>query len=96
MFRAKIRKYQYFSAENSQFFKIKKSLFIAWASFRNEVPFSFRFGYQVTTVIVQSEFFLPWLMRRYFLSFEPPRGNTDNVVSEQVCHKPACTATVAG
>ena len=25
--------------------------------------------------------------------FEPPRGKTNNVVSEQVRHKPACTAT---
>ena len=28
--------------------------------------------------------------------FEPPRGKTNNVVSEQVRHKPACTATEAG
>ena len=27
------------------------------------------------------------------LSFEPPRGTTNNVVSEQVRHKPACTST---
>ena len=26
---------------------------------------------------------------------EPPRGKTNNVVSEQVRHKPACTATEA-
>ena len=25
--------------------------------------------------------------------FEPPRGKTNNVVSEQVPHKPACTST---
>ena len=25
--------------------------------------------------------------------FEPPRGKTNNVVSEQVRHKPACTST---
>ena len=25
--------------------------------------------------------------------FEPPRGKTNNVVSEQVRHKPTCTAT---
>ena len=30
------KKYQKFSAENFQFFKLKKSLFIAWASFRND------------------------------------------------------------
>ena len=27
---------------------------------------------------------------------EPPRGKTNNVVSEQVRHKPACTATGDG
>ena len=27
---------------------------------------------------------------------EPPRGKTNNVVSEQVLHKPGCTATEAG
>ena len=30
------------------------------------------------------------------VTFEPPRGKTNNVVSEQVWHKPACTATEAG
>ena len=25
--------------------------------------------------------------------FEPPRGKTNNVVSEQVRHKPTCTST---
>ena len=28
-----------------------------------------------------------------FLPNEPPRGKTNNVVSEQVRHKPACTST---
>ena len=28
--------------------------------------------------------------------YEPPRGKTNNVVSEQVRHKPACTVTEAG
>ena len=27
------------------------------------------------------------------VSFEPPRGKTNNVVSEQVRHKPACAVT---
>ena len=27
------------------------------------------------------------------ITFEPPRGKTNNVVSEQVQHKPACTST---
>ena len=27
---------------------------------------------------------------------EPPRGKTNNVVSEQVRHKPVCTVTEAG
>ena len=27
---------------------------------------------------------------------EPPRGKTNNVVSEQVPHKPTCTCTEAG
>ena len=26
-------------------------------------------------------------------TYEPPRGKTNNVVSEQVRHKPACTST---
>ena len=26
-------------------------------------------------------------------TYEPPRGKTHNVVSEQVRHKPACTST---
>ena len=30
------------------------------------------------------------------LTYEPSRGKTNNVVSEQVRHKPACTATEAG
>ena len=29
----------------------------------------------------------------FSLIFEPPRGKTNNVVSEQVQHKPACAAT---
>ena len=29
----------------------------------------------------------------YTAWYEPPRGKTNNVVSEQVRHKPACTAT---
>ena len=33
---------------------------------------------------------------RYFAAFEPPRGKTNNVVSKQVLHKPACTVTEAG
>ena len=27
------------------------------------------------------------------VQYEPPRGKTNNVVSEQVRHKPACTST---
>ena len=33
------KKYQNFSVENFQFIKLKKSLFIAWACFRNENKF---------------------------------------------------------
>ena len=29
-------------------------------------------------------------------TYEPPRGKTNNVVIEQVRHKPACTSTAAG
>ena len=29
----------------------------------------------------------------FSVSFEPPRGKTNNVVSEQFRHKPACTVT---
>ena len=37
------------------------------------------------------------LVTRYSAqTFEPPRGKTNNVVSEQVRHKPACTVTEAG
>ena len=32
-------------------------------------------------------------MTMSFLTFELPRGKTNNVVSEQVGHKPACTST---
>ena len=35
------------------------------------------------------------LIYRY-IKIEPPRGNTNNVVSEQVRHKPTCTVTEAG
>ena len=37
----KKKKYQNISAENFQFLKLKKSLFIAWASFRNESFYMF-------------------------------------------------------
>ena len=40
--------------------------------------------------------FLPVLSAHFFhhlLKNEPPRGKTNNVVSEQVRHKPACTST---
>ena len=30
------------------------------------------------------------------ISFEPPRGKANNVLSEQVRHKPTCTATESG
>ena len=30
---------------------------------------------------------------RFLKRFEPPRGKTNNVVSEQVGHKPGCTIT---
>ena len=29
----------------------------------------------------------------HVLRYEPPRGKTNNVVSEQVRHKPVCTST---
>ena len=32
----------------------------------------------------------------FLVKYEPPRGKTNNVVSEQVRHKPACTSTEAG
>ena len=57
--------------------KKKKILNIACASFRND----FRANKQKTTSHVQQG----------LLSFKPPRGKTNNVVSEQVGHKPACT-----
>ena len=30
------------------------------------------------------------------MPFEPPRGKTNNVVSEQVRHKPVCAVTETG
>ena len=33
------------------------------------------------------------LMQLSYSQFEPPRGKTNNVVSEQVRHKPGCTST---
>ena len=30
------------------------------------------------------------------MTFEPPRGKTNNLVSEQVRHKSGCTVTEAG
>ena len=30
------------------------------------------------------------------VTYEPPRGKTNNVVSDQVRHKPACTSTEKG
>ena len=33
---------------------------------------------------------------QYLRGDEPPRGKTNNVVFDQVRHKPACTATEAG
>ena len=32
-------------------------------------------------------------VRSTMQKYEPPRGKSNNVVSEQVCHKPACTST---
>ena len=32
----------------------------------------------------------------HFKLYEPPRGKTNNVVSEQVEHKPSCTSTEDG
>ena len=40
----------------------------------------------IVTLIMQSLYFLN----------EPPRGKANNVVFEQVRHKPACTSTEAG
>ena len=40
-----------------------------------------------------SEIDLMWDLDRSKTSFEPPRGKTNNVVSEQLRHKPTCTST---
>ena len=32
----------------------------------------------------------------FYIIIEPPRGKTNNVVSEQVRHNPGCTSTEAG
>ena len=37
-----------------------------------------------------------WLKHCNVYINEPPRGKTNNVVSDQVRHKPACTVTEAG
>ena len=34
-----------------------------------------------------------WNSYDFLISFEPPRGKTNNVVSEQVRHKSGCTVT---
>ena len=39
---------------------------------------------------------LKFILVYLHIKYEPPRGKTNNVVSEQVRHKPACTATEAG
>ena len=41
-------------------------------------------------------FFLRSSAVRKHIIIEPPRGKTNNVVFEQIRHKPACTATEAG
>ena len=42
----------------------------------------------VSRICVQGSLMIPLLV-----TFEPPREKTNNVVSEQVRHKPACTST---
>ena len=46
-------------------------------------------------VIISQDIDGPWLAvpTSWHLTSEPPRGKTNNVVSEQVRHKPACTST---
>ena len=59
-----------------------------------EVHFPFFFGrLEISLKIVNKS----WQdFKTEFLTNEPPRGKTNNVVSEQVRHKPGCTATEAG
>ena len=49
-----MKKYQTFSAENFQFSKLKKSLFIAWESFRNVVKDADRSITYTTTITYQT------------------------------------------
>ena len=39
---------------------------------------------------------VPQNLSQFYKQFEPPRGITNNVVSEQVGHKAGCTVTEAG
>ena len=55
----------------------------------------------VAVVFVDSKIVTFMKLPFYLICFrceviEPPRGKTNNVVSEQVRHKPACTSTEAG
>ena len=52
------------------------------------------FSHDASEIISQgeTEFFMS-TSRLFALINEPPRGKTNNVVSEQVRHKPACTST---
>ena len=44
----------------------------------------------------QSVQLLGMSLEQFILTYEPPRGKTNNVVSEQGRHKPTCTSTEAG
>ena len=52
-------------------------------------------GYKTASTSMRSDQHL-WCELSITIVFEPPHGKTNNVVSEQAWHIPACTATEAG
>ena len=58
----------------------EKILYIVWASFLNVVKERWS---EVALLLVSDS----------RLIYEPPHGKTNNVVSDQVRHKPTCTST---
>ena len=72
--------------ENCHFYSREKSLYIAWACFRNE------FVFEVLGVLNGTDV-LSWVINLYMklVVRKPVSG-----VSDQVPHKPGCTATEDG
>ena len=54
-----------------------------------------QYGYFLSVDVLSSSLKCPSLLLgfEYSKTYEPPRGKTNNVVSEQVRNKPTCTST---